>query len=223
MDVYEDTRTGKRYGQPTQLQLGSIPFGRSVQYHHDVLADGPLNKRLKSKYISLSNGDKGIRETLVRMKSLAREGAQHPTVWKVSRTLVGTKHPEGPVPVRDQAGEAQRLLGWVQNNIRWTPDIGYAETLAGPWRTIEVGSGDCDDSSITLGALATSIGIPNRFKAIAANRDYPDEYTHVYNEMKLNGRWVAADPSIQGVPLGWESPQIFKVMTEDVWTTDDPE
>jgi hypothetical protein len=212
-EVYEDTQ-GTRYARPMEATAGD-------GYMRDVLHDGPEHIRMKSKYFELSEGDAGIRETLQRMKGLARKGAHHATVMKVSRSLVGSNHPLGKVPVRDQKGETARLLDWTQKNIRWTPDIGDAETLMAPHRTIQFGAGDCDDSAMVLAALATSIGIPNRFKAIAANEQWPQEFTHVYNELKIGGRWVAADPSVEGMPLGWESPKIFRVMTEDVWTPDE--
>ena len=222
MEVYRDHR-GQMYGRPLGLTThrhGLRDGGTVVGQQHSARVD-PNGKHLKATYVELSEGDHGISQTLKRMKKLALEGSRHPDVWRISRQLVGTKHPNGKAKVRDQVEEARRLLKYIQTNIRWTPDIGDAETLAAPHRTLEVGAGDCDDVSILLAAMATSLAIPNRLKAIAADSRFPQEYTHVYNELKLNGRWVAAEPSIEGKALGWESPEIYKVMLEDVWTLDE--
>jgi hypothetical protein len=181
----------------------------------EMLRDISPNGKVKRKITKLSGGDKGIKETLDVMKKRAIEGAQHPQIWQLSRLIVGG---DNPCPVRDRECEMHRLLGWTQENIRWTPDIGFAETVAAPWRTLEVRAGDCDDLSTLLASLAVSIGIPARFKAIGANKNSPNDFTHVYIEMKdIDGEWVPAEPSVKEAPLGWESPVITRTMQLGVW------
>lgn len=172
--------------------------------------------KVKQRTYALKDGDAGIVQTLERMKKLALQDTEHPQIWELSRKIVGGPN---PCPVRDRQCEMGRLLHWVQENIRWTPDIGPSETVARPVRTMGVLAGDCDDVSILLGSLGISIGIPTRFKAIAANQAFPEDFTHVYVQFRdKDGQWVSAEPSVKGSPLGWESPIILREMTYDVWT-----
>jgi hypothetical protein len=209
-------------------QLGyhnATPFHRNSLLGAFLTESGPrigmtnINGRksrsnVRGKVVKLSEGDAGIRQTLELMKGLAIEGTQHGDIWHLARMLVGG---DSPCDVHDQSCEAQRLLSYVQNSLRWTPDTGNAETVAAPWRTLEVRAGDCDDLSTLLASLGVSIGLETRFKAIAANPDFKKEFSHVYVEFKVGDEWVSAEPSIKEVPLGWESPTIYRTMHKNVW------
>jgi len=195
-----------------QSALGTYVSSRGYGFGiHPIEPDYSLVKPRKARIIPLSSGDKGTRETLLKMKELALAGARHPDIWELSRKTVRG------CPVKDTNCEAQKMLKWIHDNVRWTPDIGNAETVAAPWRTISVGGGDCDDVATLLASMAVSIGMPARFKAIAANPEYKNEFTHVYTELKVGNKWIPAEPSIKGMPLGWESPVIYRKMIQDVW------
>jgi len=177
---------------------------------------------LQSSEYSIGEGDAAIRKTLACMKKLALKGAHDKDVWEASRRAVAGRNIRNHCEVRDTHCEMGRLLEWVQNNIRWTPDIGTAETVAAPWRTLGVGAADCDCLSTLLASMAISIGIPVRFKAIGASEKHPDEFTHVYVEMRDHeGDWIPAEPSIKDAPLGWESPVIMREMIYPVWNGED--
>ena len=56
------------------------------------------------------------------------------------------------------------------------------------------GVGDCDDSTVALGALFRSAGFDVRIATIAPP-GYPGiGFTHVFPQVFLNGRWINADP-----------------------------
>jgi hypothetical protein len=194
--------------------LGAFLTENGVSIGMTNLNGGKSRGGVKGRVINLSEGDAGIRQTLELMKNLAIEGTQHGDIWELSRMLVGG---DSPVDVHDTSGEAQRLLKYIQDHLRWTPDTGNAETVAAPWRTLQVRAGDCDDLSTLLASLGVSIGLETRFKAIAANEDFKKEFSHVYVQFKLDGEWVSAEPSIKEVPLGWESPTIYRTMYKNVW------
>ena len=65
------------------------------------------------------------------------------------------------VQQRDYAKQAAAILAYVQTHVYYTnePD----EQVQTPWRTLKVGTGDCDDSSLLLATLAESIRLPWRF------------------------------------------------------------
>jgi hypothetical protein len=62
--------------------------------------------------------------------------------------------------------------------------------------------GDCDDQTVLLGALASSIGFPVVVRIIGEG---PGRWRHVHLRVKVRGRWVPAD--LTAWPrhgLGWE-------------------
>lgn len=65
------------------------------------------------------------------------------------------------VQQRDYARQAAAILSYVQTHVYYTnePD----EQVQTPWRTLKVGTGDCDDSSLLLATFAESIRLPWRF------------------------------------------------------------
>jgi len=77
-----------------------------------------------------------------------------------------------------------------------------------------VANGFLTHNSILLGALSLSVGIPVKFRAIAANPTKRDQYSHVYvmQDPMANGKWVAADPTVKQAAWGWESPVRFKTL-----------
>jgi len=76
----------------------------------------------------------------------------------------------------------------------------------------------CDDLSILLCALATSIGIKCAFKAIAANPQNKGQYSHVYAVLDPfgNDKWIASDPTVKTAAFGWESPLKYKEMLLEI-------
>lgn len=206
---HRDSLLGAFVTKDGRLSVGMTPLGSAQVRKHN----GRKYGKVRGRAMKLADGDAGTRQTLELMKTLALEGTQHGDIWQLSRELVGGSN---PVEVHDQASEAQRLLSYVQE-LRWTPDTGHAETVAAPWRTLQVRAGDCDDLSTLLASLGVSIGLETRFKAIASNPDFKQDFSHVYLQFKIGDQWISAEPSIKGVPLGWESPTIFRTMTKNVW------
>jgi transglutaminase-like putative cysteine protease len=104
---------------------------------------------------------------------------------------------------KDFTGEARRLFTFVRDQIRYVRDIDGVETLhAADW-VLKLRAGDCDDKAILLAALLLSIGHTVRFKAVAFD---PGEFTHVWSQTCLGGRWVDMEPTElvafgQSVPL----------------------
>ena len=198
------------YFNGTGLSAGVIPIESP---------DFIPSKSLSARFTPLKSGAEGTKQTLRRMKELAYLGARTPQIWSLTRQLVSGKIKgfKDPCPVNHRTCEAERILKWVQTHIRWTPDTADVETVAMPVRTIEVGAGDCDDVSVLAASMATSISLPVRFKAIAANKEYPNEFSHVYVQFNVGGKWISADPSIKSAPLGWEAPVYYKEMVLPIW------
>lgn len=59
-----------------------------------------------------------------------------------------------------------------------------------PDRTLEIGSGDCDDKTVLLATLLESIGIPTALQAVGFS---PNRFTHVFVLANLQGKWIGLE------------------------------
>lgn len=103
---------------------------------------------------------------------------------------------------KDFAGEADRCLAFVRDNIRYVGDIADVEVLHDPVTLLQVGAGDCDDKCILLAALLLSIGHQVRFVAVAFE---PQAYSHVWLQDLIYGKWLDLEPT-EPLPLGRSIP-----------------
>jgi hypothetical protein len=149
------------------------------------------------------------------MKEMVWETVKHPKLGAVIRkTATDVILEKGCVP-KDFRCEAIALHEFVRDKIRWTRDVKGHETLIWPVRMLEFKCGDCDDKSMLLASMALSVGFPGvAFKAIAANPSRKDQFSHVFVLLDPfgKGKFVPSDPTVSGVPLGWESPVSFRSM-----------
>lgn len=135
----------------------------------------------------------------------------------IAETAVGILRSAG-VPPRDYRGQASALLKWVQDNIYYVNEPG--ERLQSPKYTLNRGFGDCDDMAIVLCSFFETIGLPwklvlsgnqkrKRIRHIQGDKIPKGvEWAHIYcmvgNQPFNPTRWFYAEPTIQGVPLGWD-------------------
>lgn len=130
-----------------------------------------------------------------------------------------------PVPEKDYWGEVEALHLFVRDQIRYTGDMLWAETIQDPDYTLSEKSGDCDDKSILFCCLANSIGYPTRFCAVGMPSESDpngENFSHVSGQALIDGcGWVNAecipiDESGTKVDLGWFPPQVTCVMLAHV-------
>lgn len=157
----------------------------------------------------------GARQTLQAMAHLAQLGLRNQKIRNkaVEITTKGFLNGTG-LQQKDFTGEAQRILAFVRDDIRYVKDTDGVELLHDPAYLLDIGAGDCDDKAILLAALLGSIGHQTRFKAVAFE---PDQYIHVWLQDYLNGRWVDLEPT-EPIPFGATVPLRGAVatMTQDV-------
>lgn len=115
---------------------------------------------------------------------------------------------------KDFDGEARTLLEFVRDQIRYVRDTDGLELLHDPATVLQIGAGDCDDKAILLASMLGSIGHPTRFIAVAFE---PDNYSHVWVQDYLGGRWVDLEPT-EPIPFGQSIPmgRASATMTQDV-------
>lgn len=136
--------------------------------------------------MTIPKGREGAKRTLELMRGLAREGARTIEVRTLAiRQVSGHQQ-------KDYRGEACSLLSFVRDQIRYVRDINGVEVLQTPAVTLKVGGGDCDDKSILLAAMLTSIGHRVQFIAVSF---MPDVFSHVWVRTNIGGRWVDLEPT----------------------------
>lgn len=123
---------------------------------------------------------------------------------------------------RQYKKQAAAILRWVQDpkNIYYVNEPG--ERLQDPIYTIKVGHADCDDQVLVLGALFESVGLPwklvlsgrdkatgNKIRYIEGHPVPPNStWAHIYamvgDRPFRASKWYFAEPTVEGVPLGWD-------------------
>jgi hypothetical protein len=122
-------------------------------------------------------------------------------------------------PSRQYEAQAKAILAWVQQNIAYVNEPG--ELIQGPWHTLKIRSGDCDDLAALVASMAESIGLGWRYVLGGAHKrtrapvrwaegtkEPPGcEFFHIYLDLgwpALRPRvWKAAEPTMP-VPLGYD-------------------
>ena len=132
----------------------------------------------------LPGGAEGTRRTLERMRELVLAARIDPVIFNLSRQIVAA------VPGKGYVAEATAIQNWVRRNIRYVRDVHGVETLTPPTWLLGLGQGDCDDQSMLVSALLESIGHPTQFVAVGHD---PQEFSHVFVETFVNGRWHAVE------------------------------
>jgi hypothetical protein len=136
-------------------------------------------------------------------------GAGHSPIWRLieRKNIRGYKPVStdlAPAPLKkfEEAGEAECCDITVLDNHNVVTEEGLVQH-------------NCDDKTMLEGAMLLMVGFPGvGARAIAANPEVPEQYTHVYVVAKPTERspWIASDPTVSGAKLGWQSPVIFKKM-----------
>ncbi len=180
-----------------------------------VLAEGPQTAQVYGIPAWRHMGDQ---QRVRALRELSEEYSNDPRMrWKAAEIVQGAGAGQ-----RDYPAQARALLRWVQHSIYYTHEVG--EQLQTPWKTLQVKTGDCDDSALLLAALAKSIGLEYRY-VLAGRRGgkmvrwvegqsfHKAEFFHIYIQLGWPGGgappryWASAEPTLQGAPLGYDMVQ----------------
>jgi transglutaminase-like putative cysteine protease len=175
----------------------------------------------RAQFCQIPGGLEGVRATLRHMVSIARKflkpsASDASAIDSLLLVRITAQRAVQHCREKDYVGEVSALHRFVRDEIRYVRDLLDAETIQYPDKTLQIGSGDCDDKSLLLCTLAHCIGYPSRFCAIAVD-DEP-EYSHVSAQILVDGvGWVNAetipiDNNGTKVDLGWFPPDATSVM-----------
>lgn len=158
-----------------------------------------------------------IDQRLAGVMEQMRRSVRDPYIRHVAGQLV-SRRCRSPNPATGDGGwcyperaywqEVQAIYRYVRAHVRYVRDIHGIDTFQTARRTLEMRSGDCDDFTITLGALLMAVGYPVRTKTIQTKSAH--DFNHIYLQVGLPPtkptRWKSLDASTPNPP-GWEAPR----------------
>lgn len=155
------------------------------------------------KYVDLGFGEMNVSmNTLALMKSSILQSTKNPTVRDWAAHIV-----QG-ITQKDEWGEAEAIYHFVQNHSRYVKDPTNVEMLQSPlvafsyWDKSVMWQGDCDDFTILILSLLSSIGYHVALRAASYNTN--GVLGHVYGLVQLYGEWLPIDGIKEGGYVGWE-------------------
>lgn len=106
-----------------------------------------------------------------------------------------------PAQDNDDYQNFVKLLNFVRQKVVYVKDPVDTEWITNPLNLLkDIGQygfamEDCDGHVLLLGALAQSLGIPSKARAVRINGS--PEYNHVILAVEIEGNWVNADPCVK--------------------------
>jgi len=141
-------------------------------------------------------------ERIAQANQMALEAAKDPYIRQAAVSAL--KNCQN-VPARG----GQVLAKWLRKNVTYAAEAPGVEVLQGPFTTLALRLGDCDDLAITWASLARSVGI-DAYVAGVAEKSVPDALLHAVGyDHNLNAHWeLSLDRRWGG---NWVQPLAFKL------------
>ena len=161
----------------------------------------------EGEWYELSDGDKGIEETVALMAQMTRASLGDRAVKQVA--IMATQ----AVPKTDPAAYAAEIFKFAKKVFRFVPDTAAVEELTSPTihskRVLETGKtyGDCDDYAMAQAAWLMAVGVPARFTVIASPR-HKGIFDHVRVEARLPTGWTPMETTIKRSAFGQSFPAV---------------
>lgn len=165
--------------------------------------------------LEIPRGEPGTRRTLEEMARVAAHDAHDPELIDIARAAVSH------VPNKDYMSEASALYDLVRKTVQYRHDPYGLELVSAPLRVLLLdGAEDCDGHAACVAALAMALGHGAAFRTYAAEKDAPEEWSHVAPVIGVPQgnavQWVVADTTEQDGYFGWE-PEPFRVSKTKTW------
>ena len=147
-----------------------------------------------------------IAERVSYIHEQAIRGVKDPTVYELARKTLSRKcGGTWCVAERDSKAEIEAMYAEVRQRVRYTLDPTIFDAFQVPGRTLQLATGDCDDSTSLLAALCMSIGY--RVQSRVVHLKGQPTYGHIFLRVQMpNDEWVPLDASVNA-RAGWEIPE----------------
>jgi transglutaminase-like putative cysteine protease len=157
--------------------------------------DHPLARRASPAasihYEPLAEGQSGTLQSLAAMRAAV--------LGQIPPDYSGYRDPYNQQAaisiVRGSANEIAALLRFVRDQIFYVNHPWNMQVVKDCKRTLESRQGDCVSKSVCLATLLAACGITPQFIAQAPDGE---NFSHVYVEADVNGRYVPLDPTADG-------------------------
>lgn len=201
------------HGRATRSPLGA-PFGLDPRAVKEITLDAP-----KTFHVA-GWGRMNDRQRVAMLRQIAESSGRDP---RIRQLAFGILQGAG-LAQRDYQGQAAAILRWVQANVNYVNEPG--EILQDPLYTVKVKSGDCDDIAMLIAALFEAVALPWKYvlSGVVGNQrvqwiegarmDPSITWSHIYNAVELNKRWVIAEGTMKGAPLGHDVAMTGQAMPE---------
>jgi Transglutaminase-like superfamily len=166
--------------------------------------------------MEIPEGDPGTAATIEQMRRLIDHGMKDPIVHELAADIIKS----AGVRAFDWTGEARAVYNWVRANIRFTRDVRGKETLHAAREIIRLGIGDCDDFTILICALMSTVGAKCSIITISSDPRIPETFSHVYPEVSINGRWVTMDAARRDPAFGKAPDRFYRKRRWDATSSD---
>lgn len=190
----------------------------SVGPHVDLLSFSSLFSSALPSYLNIrstnpNDTDISTRDTITMMNHHSLVDSRHPIVRGVAEDILDKVADQG-----DDFELIEATYDWVKENVTFVEDEQLLKQMFGIDKGVELlieparllsmhrPMGDCDDFSMLIKALLLNFDIDSDFVTVAADREHPRKWSHVYNlAMLSDGKPQFIDAS-HGKYLGWEAP-----------------
>lgn len=152
----------------------------------------------------LADGDAGAAQTIADMRALVDRGLKSPQIYTLARQIVQS------VPAYEEGAEVRAVYDWVLRNIRFVKGVIGKQSLQTSEATLRLRAGQCTDLSILEAALLMTIGYPVRFVAVATDPAAPDQFSHIYPEVSLDGAWIPIDAARAQAQFGVAPRHVYR-------------
>jgi len=170
----------------------------------------------------LQRGLGGTSKTISQMWKLIQKGKLEPEIQKQAHSIVLHSGSDGRSSNR---ALADSIFDFVKSRGLFVRDPFQIETVSTPavmretvsearengtYRGEKIFSADCDGFSIYFLSLAGAAGFQGALETTMNDPDRPDEFSHVFPALLVEGSWVAYDPSTSESFPGWRPPGPMK-------------
>jgi len=133
--------------------------------------------------------DSSIRQ----LRDMVNLGMRNPVIVNLAKGLFANKP--------TNADKTLAIYSWMKRNIKYIPESPYTDVYQPPATTVTLGAGDCEDLFLLSASLAKLGNIPVKAKLISVDGSI---YQHIYPLLKVNGRFVPMDMTVDNLPMGRE-------------------
>lgn len=150
-----------------------------------------------------SKGDKGIIETMYKMRELILKTDTNRIVKTKAKEIIANISPT------DELGQIRAIFNWVRNNVKYVRDYQGIEELTSPDIIINdinnkrnTYSSDCDDMAMLLCALLRSVGFRTRIEVIALKNDKAYDHARCAVFSQTLNRWLPLEATSPTKDIG---------------------